>query len=269
MAIFREPLTLMSFLSVEEHQLLVSLTQMGEEMAPIGQIEGLYHAAMSYGKTSADDMVIFQFLTFTHYHFLLAIASQMRCHLSEAFASVRSAIDATLNAAYIIQDRAAQIAYAKREWPFGGNLTRHLYKLLKEGKALPHPLMEKLLNQQSVISTFAVHADVGTFLHRVGRVTEGGVPMFSFGYFQYPEDPNERKLYTLTILHSFVMVLDVFSEFLINEQKVVPEKWVTQLHDLGARIERRADQLRDAVRAAAGVAPGDEPAAGVTDLQGG
>jgi len=81
-----------------------------------------------------NEVVIFQLLTVTHYHFLFSTACLMRCHLSEAFASARVAIDAALIAAQIIYDRASQTAYAKREKPFD-SFARYLGNLIKDKKS--------------------------------------------------------------------------------------------------------------------------------------
>jgi hypothetical protein len=245
----RVPPDIFSFLSMEEHQLLISARKMEEEFGAISRIEGLYKAAMSWREVRENDYVIFQLLTFTHYHLLYTLACQMRCHLSEAFASTRAAIDATLIAAYIINDRAAQVAYAKRQEPFD-NFMRHLGNMIKGGKPLPHRLMPTLINQQKLISTFAPHADIGSFVHRVRRSEEDGSPMIGLEYFQFARDDNERKIHTYTLLHTYVMVLDVFSDFLVSEQKAVPPVWVEQLRQLGAAMERRAVELRETVREA-------------------
>jgi hypothetical protein len=138
---------------------------------------------MEYKEVKENDFVIFQFLTFTHYQFLFSMACQMRCHLSEAFAAARAAIDAALNAAYIIHDRSAQTAYAKREKPFD-NFARHLGNMIAAKKELPHRLMPVLIDQQKKISTFAVHADVGTFLHRSNKLEEAGQTVMTFEYFR-------------------------------------------------------------------------------------
>ena len=245
----RVPPNIFEFLSMEEHQLLISARKMGEEFGAIGRVEGFYKAAMSWREVRQDDFVIFQLLTFTHYHFLYTLACQMRCHLSEAFASARAAIDAALIAAYIINDRAAQVAYAKREKPFD-NFARHLGNMIKDGKPLPHRLMPTLIGQQKKISMFAAHADINSFVHRVRRSEEDGRPMVGIEYFQFARDDDERKLHTYTLLHTSLMVLDVFSEFLVSEQGVVPPEWAEHLHKLGAAIERRAAELQEAVRAA-------------------
>jgi hypothetical protein len=43
---------------------------------------------------------------------------------------------------------------------------------------------------------------------------------------------------SLTLAHAFVMILDVFSDFLVDEQKSVPPQWQLDLHAFGTGIER-------------------------------
>lgn len=172
-----------------------------------------------------------------------------------AAGSVRTAIDAALIAAYIIRDRAGQTAYVKREKPLD-NYARHLGNLLKDGKPLPHPLMEDLIDQQKKISRLASHADVDSFIHRVRETKDAeGKRMLAVEYFQFARNGDERNLHTLTALHTFVMALDVFSDCLITEQRVAPPKWAEQLRGLGAALERNAKLLQVGVRKAYGDAP--------------
>jgi hypothetical protein len=58
---------------------------------------------------------------------------------------------------------------ARREKPFD-NFARYLGNLIREGKALPHPLVPVLFNLHKSLSTFASHADVNSFVHRVDIV---------------------------------------------------------------------------------------------------
>jgi hypothetical protein len=191
-----------------------------------------------------DDVVIFQMLTFTHYHFLFSTACLMRCHLSEAFASARAAIDGALVAAQIIYDRPSQVAYAKREKPFD-NLARYLGSLIKDGKLLPHPLVPRLFDLHKSFSMFASHADVNSFVHRVKISREPGKKVLTVEYFQFSLSEAERKIHALTLFHTFVMILDVFSDFLVTEQKAVPKEWQDQLRGLGQAMERMHGALRE------------------------
>ena len=230
------------FVSLENEQFLISLAKNTDELKIISHMQGLYEAAMSNMTVPENDMAVFQMLTFTHYHFLFSTACFMRCHLSEAFASARAAIDGALVGAQIIHDRASQIAYTRREKPFD-NFARYLGNLMKSGKELPHALVPALVDLHKKFSTFASHADVGSFLHRVDIVSEPA-PMITVEYFQFSKNETLRKIHGLSLFHTFVMILDVFSDFLVVEQKAVPKVWQDELRGLGQTIERRHDELR-------------------------
>jgi hypothetical protein len=244
-----KPPILFEFLGMEEQQVLVSLAKGREELAAISKLEGLYGAALSFEAVAESEAAIFQLLTLIHYHFLFATSCHLRCHLSEAFASARVAIDAALIAAYIIKDRAAQYAYVKHQPPFD-NFMRNLGQLIKYKKPLPHRLVPLLVKQYKICSSFANHADVDTFIHRIrtteqdGRITEMGVE-----YFQFAQNDAERKLHAFGLFHTFTMALDVFADFLVFEKKAVPPKWKEELHGLGKAIEDRSTTLKAEVTA--------------------
>mgnify|MGYP000125471244 CR=1 FL=1 len=63
-------------------------------------------------------------------------------------------------------------------------------------------------------------------------------------YFQFARNDTERKIHALTLSHTFVMVMDVFSDFLVTEQKVVSPEWQSELHAIGKLIEHRALELQ-------------------------
>jgi hypothetical protein len=241
--VVRKPLDLLKFVAVENEQFMISLVKDREAFRAVSHIQGLYDAACSNRATGENDIVVFQLLSFTHYHFLFSATCLMRCHLSEAFTSARVAIDAALIAAQIIHDRASQVAYTKREKPFD-NFARYLGNLIRDGKPLPHPLVPTLRDLYKTISTFAGHADVGSFVHRVKLTDDGDQRMLSVEYFQFAHNDTERKIHALTICHTFVMILDVFSDFLVSAQQDVPKEWQDELHGLGQTIERLHDELK-------------------------
>jgi len=226
---------------MEHEQLLVSMANNRDEFMIISRIQGHYNAAMSEQSTHANNVVLYQLLTFTHYHFLFATAALWRCHLSEAFASCRAAVDAALIAAQVIHDRPSQIAYAKREKPFD-KLNRHYKNLIRDGKPLPSPLIPELLKLHDMFSSFASHADVNSFVHRVDLSSRERLVI---DYFQYSKNETERKIHALSLFHTFVMILDVFAPFLVEETKTVPESWRAGLHELGQKMEQHQKQLKE------------------------
>jgi hypothetical protein len=246
------PPTLFEFLSIEERQILVSLSKGQEELVGIGKLEGLYGAALAFDAVLESEAAIFQLLTLIHYHFLFATSCHLRCHHSEAFASARVAIDAALIAAHIITDPASQMAYVRREPPFDAFM-RHLGNLIKDGKPLAHTLVPTLVKQYKLVSSFASHADVRTFIHRIQTTEQDGeITHMGVDYFQFAETEAERKYHAFALFHTFTMCLDVFADFLIAEKKAVPQKWKNELHALGGALERRGHTLEKEVRATKG-----------------
>jgi hypothetical protein len=104
--------------------------------------------------------------------------------------------------------------------------------------------VKHLIEQHDFCSQLASHADVQTFAH---RLEFHGDPekLMSFGYFQCPRDPAAMKHHFLGLLHIFVVTLDIFSGFLVGEQKCLPEAWREELHHVGRQIENRRQHLHE------------------------
>ena len=181
-----EPLELFRFVSLEHEQFLVAIANERDELRAVNHIQGLYSAALSHTKlTDKADLIVFQLLGFTHYHFLFSTACLFRCHLAEAFNSLRSAIDGALVAAYIIHDRSMQDAYFNRSKPFD-KLMRHIGNFIRDKRLdkLPHPQIPTLIAMHEACSRFASHADIDTFAHRMRQFRdEQGIDWGTTEYF--------------------------------------------------------------------------------------
>ena len=252
------PIDLLHFVSIEHEQFLISMVNSREEFDAHSHLQGLFHAALSKTEVPEDDMVLIQLLAFIHYHFIYSHACLFRCHLSEAFSSARSAIDAALIAAFIIKDRSLQVQYLKREKPFD-NLARHLGNMVRDKKPMPHHLVPALRDIHGKLSRFASHADIDSFLHRVEITEKDARPYVKLQYFQFSRNDAERKLYFVQLLLSFVLVLDVFSDFLVSHLKTVPKEWRDELHGLGKALEKGRDQLKTRLPADADPSSGTAP----------
>jgi hypothetical protein len=155
----------------------------------------------------------------------------------------RIAIDAALIGAQIIADRGSQIAWVKREKPFD-NLARYYGNLIKDKKPLPHALVPELLALHKKLSGISSHADIGTFVHRTTITKESYGQRIFVKYFQCSDDARQRRIHALTLAHALVMILDMFSDFLVDEQKSVPPQWRLDLRAFGADIEREHKALK-------------------------
>lgn len=233
------PPHLLRFIAIEHEQCLVSIANGHEILAIHGHVHDLYLPALTVTAVAEEDIIFLQLLSFVHFHFLHGNASLLRCHLSEGYASARSGIDASLIAATILADPSMQQKYVKREKPFD-KLNRHLRNLIKDKKP-HHRLIPTLLQKHGVYSAFASHADIDAFMHRVEF--SGAPGSMRFEYFQFARDANERFLHMLAMQHVFVLILDVFSDFL-RSRKIVDDAWHQRLVYLGQEIERRLLALR-------------------------
>lgn len=241
--VFFAPPNLLDFESTEHLQFSTTLVNCPDEVRVLQHVHGLYLAAMSNRTVEPKNIVIFQLLTFVHYHFLFASTCYMRCHIAEAFSSARAAIDGALVAAQIIRDRSTQEAYINRTKPFD-KLVRHFKNMIKDKKPLPSPLIEHLITFYDICSAFASHADIQTFMHRLDFVKDPSQQdMMSFGYFQIPREPSEKKRGFLNLLRISVVTLDIFSAFIVEELKFLPDAWRDELHQLGRTIEERRKGL--------------------------
>jgi hypothetical protein len=240
------PPDLISFIGMEHEQVLRTLRIDPEDMHFVDHIQGLYAAAMTRIRPKQlADLIVFQLLTFTHYHFLFSTACFTRCHLAEAFNSLRCAIDGAFVAAHIIHDRASQTAYRERKKPFD-KLLRHYRNLVRDRPdRLPHAFIPHLIERHDLCSRYASHADADVFAHRSRVVAEDGNQdaYVTVEYFQFARDKTERRLEFLWLLNTFTIVLSVFASFLHDEQGVVPEAWMRELQGLGAETERVRDEL--------------------------
>jgi len=239
--VYDEPHEMFRFVSDEHRQFLIAIANERDELKAVNHIQGLYSAALSHVRLSDKaDLIVYQLLGFTHYHFLFATACQFRCHMAEAFNSLRCAIDGALVAAWLIKDRASQEAYYQRKKPFD-KLNRHLRNLVREKRTerLPHPHIPILLEMHELCSRFASHADVDTFAHRAREFRdESGVEWATHEYFQFSRDVREQRYHFFSLMHGFLVLLDVFSGFLVGEQKKVPAEWQQELHGVIASIEK-------------------------------
>ena len=242
----RDAPNIIQFVSQEHENFLIALVRDREFFAPQFELQGFYTAAIKEVEGRDGDLPLVQLILFLHFHFLFASACFARCHLSAAFASSRAAIDAALIGAYIIRDRQAGEAYVKREPPFD-NFARHLGNLIKANKPLPHPLVRPLFELQKKLSQFSVHADIGSFIHRAKIIRNADEDELQFQYFQLVEDNTRRKIYGLQLLLAFVLVLDMFSDFLVAEQMCLSVAWQNHLRSLGARLEVTLEEAKTAL----------------------
>lgn len=224
----------LEFIGLEETNLLASLQNMRQEFDAFSHLDGLYQAAIQHAEVPPSRAIVMQLLLFVHYHLFFSTATLIRCHLSEAFASARSAVDAAMNAYRIIEGHGTQEEYVEGASTFQ-HTPNYIRKARKKDPTL-FPLADHLLKVHGEFSRSASHADFAVFAHRL-EIKSSEREMIQLGYFQFPKTPPEAKFYFLTLLHTFTVIASVFERFLVEEVKAVPREWSQELRTFGITIE--------------------------------
>ena len=245
--VIKEPSDFLEYLGVETGNLLVSLNNHRTEFEMFSRLDALYRTAFRDGRVdSADDLIIPQLLLLVHYHYYHSTATLLRCHLSDALASMRTAIEAGLTAYRIIEDRPSQLKYVQRDKSFQS----HKRFFTKVWKTDPDTftLAPPLINRWDACSQYGSHADIDTFVHRLD-LPDVASRMLRLHYFQHPRNRYEFGWYFLLLVHTFVIILHIFEKYLVREKALLPEAWGRSISQVGKNAEelmkearRRADE---------------------------
>ena len=224
----------LDFIQTGQYNLMATMINCREEFDFFTNIDGLFRAAMAQRQITEDEVIIFQLLTFCHYHLLFSFSSLARTHSAEAFNSVRVAIDAALIAHKLISEPHLQANYIKREPPFDKLL--RLYKNKIKDKKESDPRAARLVSRHDHCSQYASHADfdaISTKL-RIERTAEETVVQL---HYFLKNGPLNLRSQLLVLLHDFVVILDVFGDWLIDSLQKLPPDWRLQLQATGKALE--------------------------------
>lgn len=241
-------LNLLEFLGAEHTNFLISFNAFRQEFSAFSHIDTLYQVGVRTAEVPPSSMVTMQLLIFCHYHLYFSTTTLMRCHLSDAFASLRVAIEASLHAYRIIAGDGTVEQYVNRDKTFLYSVNRIRKAREKDPEFLP--LAGHLLKIHEACSQYGSHADFDAFTHRL-QMVRARVPMMQVHYFQKPERTADFQFYMVTLLHTFVVILNVFEGFLKNEMKTVDDAWSGELREIGETLERWRRQLNTSYKAPA------------------
>lgn len=226
----------LEYLGKEEANLLVTFNNLRPEFDIFSKVDELYRTAITSARVEnvEDDLVVLQLLLFAHYQYYHSTATLLRCHLSDALSSMRTAIEAGLTAYRIIEDRPSQLLYIERDksFQFPKNFFRKVWKSEPDAYPLAHPL----LNRWDACSEYGAHADISAFVHRL-ELPDATNRMLKLQYFQHPKNRWGFGWYYLLLVHTFLIILQVFERYLVQEKGVVPDEWVRSIPQVGKNLE--------------------------------
>ena len=154
---------------------------------------------------------------------------------------MRVGIDAGLTAYRIVEDRPSQLQYVERHKSF-------LYPkafFQRERKKNPNafPLAKPLLSLRDSCSRYGSHADIDSFVHRLELPKRPGEEL-KLQYFQHPKNRWDFGWWYLRLIHTFLMILQVFEKYLVREKEFVTQEWANSIRQIGLQIEKLMDEAR-------------------------
>jgi hypothetical protein len=180
-------------------------------------------------------------LIYCHFHLYQAVATLFRCHLSEALGATRVAIEAGLHVYRFLEGHGTPEEYVQGEPTFKYTVNHIRQARIK--LADKFPLAERLIALHELCSRFGSHADFDSFLHRI-EFTAGDVATTKLLYFQKPDSIADFQFYAVAVLHTFILILNVF-EPLVMELRLVDSSWGDDLRRTGAGLENMREQLKE------------------------
>ncbi len=236
-------MNLLEYLGTEETNLLITLNNLGNEFAVFNRVDKLYVDALSNARISdeEDDLILLQLLLYAQFYYYYSAATLLRCHLSEAISSMRVGIDAGLTAYRIVEDRPSQVQYVERHKSF--LYPKAFFQRERKNNPNAFPLAKPLLALRDACSQYGSHADIDSFVHRLELPKAPGEEL-KLQYFQHPKNRWDFGWWYLRLIHTFLMILQVFEKFLVQEKGFVTQEWASSTRQIGMQIEKLMIEAR-------------------------
>lgn len=234
----------LEYLGAEQTNLHVSMHNLHTEFNIFTHIDWLYHGIIRRAKVPEDEMLVMQLFLFCHYHLYHTGATLLRCHLGDAMASARKAIDASLIARRIADDPNSQQQYIDGHGSFK-MITKHFRTELYKGRYNSEKwYLDALLSLHNNFSRGGSHADLAGFAHRLEWDRNDGSEAM-LHYFQKPPTISEFALYFLALSKTFLLILNLFEDYFVDQKQFVAGPWKHEIRRIGTVIEKRMAELKN------------------------
>ena len=237
----------LDFLSLEERNLLASMSNMREEFDLFFNLDQIYKEPLVRLKPPPEDVVLPQLYFFSHYHLFISVSCLLRVHLAEALSSARKAIDGGLTAYKLIEQPKETEAYLNGERQFI-NIKSTIKRKLAEDET-SFPLAKGLVGLHELFSKFGSHADFSSFAHRmkINRHKDGNVEVL-FDYFHKPAKAEEFKYYFLCVLHAYLQIFLIFRKYFDGQFRILDPGWEGRIEELGRVLPRKIMAMKERVK---------------------
>ena len=249
---------LLQFLGFEEHNLLASLHTCHADMNVFSVLDSIYQKPVGLVNIKVADKnnltaaekhktAILSLYLFVHYHMYSAVATYMRCHLSDSLSQTTKAIDASFTAARLMRHPDTLEGYFSSDWVYK-NIKKHVSKA-NEKTETEYPHTGPLVKMHELCSQFGAHADFDSFIHRleITEEDEQGKSMLKIHMFQNQADLEFRQG-LLRITLAFVQMLWIFADYLAAAAEGLDKaKWLEAIKQIGGAMFKESERIEQEI----------------------
>lgn len=227
------------FVGIEEENVLTSIANLGEDFFLIHNLDVLYMSCFNLNPIGNEIIKIPSFLyLITHSEFYFAMISFLRMHQSKSFISLRTAIDCTFTAYYLLKHPDKTDVYlsklSKEENPEWNRIFFNIKRTIKEN-IKDFPLANGFSEIHEFCSIFA-HSDALGILHRYNENKEKG--LLEAKYFDYEAKIEDYNKWLAKLLFSFLKI------YLIYWNEIFRNRARDKISEIEKRIKEYQDKLK-------------------------
>jgi len=223
------------FLAAEKENTIKVCVNLGKDFFFFHNLDILFQKMLEIGIEPSKNILIPSYLFLNvHREYYLGIDHFLSLHNTKSFLNLRSAIDSTFTAYYLLKNPEKLDVYLqtikghkvdeelKKEWK---STFLNIKRTMKDNET-SFPLSKKLVEIHEFCSVYA-HADA---LSLVTRYAESPGDTLELNYFDYEQTPEDYKKWMGTLLFGFFEVLIVFwKEFFESRAKNKSQEIITRL----------------------------------------
>lgn len=222
-------IALPDFLRTEGKNLEAGLSQHQDLLTRFEVLNSLFHQARPHIQLERTVLgtILGALFDMTQFHLHFTMATFLRGHPDEAFASARKAFDATMNAMVLHAEPDRFEQYRRGAYPFS-RITRYIGG---KDRARTYPLGAGLVSLHGTLSEHASHADFGSLAPRIEHVrgATGVIEQQLFAWFSpHQADPPMDHAFAVDILACFSAMLRAWDPWIRARARGLPLGWRAQ-----------------------------------------
>jgi hypothetical protein len=197
------------FIGIETENLLTSIENLGDDFFLIHNLDEIYQIGSDLSPINKKSLKMPTFLfLITHSEFYLGMVSFLRFHTSKSFISLRSALDCTFTAYYLLKYPDKVDVYLskikKEDNPEWDKIFRNIKQTIK--KDIDNFPMAKGLPGIHEFCSMYAHSDALGILHRY-QEEEGSL---NAKFFDYEASPDSYKKWLACLLTAFLRIYSIY-----------------------------------------------------------